>query len=119
MKNIATIENILRQEGKHKEFRSSCFKQLNNFPINWLFSARIVHNLLLREITIDGATENELFISLGGKKARFGQTEFYLVTGLWFGQLLDIINTPYVANADGIHTRYWPEENCPPLMIDF
>ncbi|KAK1564617.1 hypothetical protein Q3G72_007200 [Acer saccharum] len=26
LKNIATIENIIRKEGKHKEFMSSCFK---------------------------------------------------------------------------------------------
>ncbi|KAK1551044.1 hypothetical protein Q3G72_029222 [Acer saccharum] len=66
LKNIATIENIIRKEGKHKEFMSSCFKQFTNFPQNSLFSAMIVHGVLLRKITIDDATENDLFISLGG-----------------------------------------------------
>ncbi|KAK0605705.1 hypothetical protein LWI29_029853 [Acer saccharum] len=64
LKKITTIENIICKEGKHKEFMSSCFKQFTNFPQNSLFSARLVHGVLLREITIDGATENELFISL-------------------------------------------------------
>ncbi|KAK0585140.1 hypothetical protein LWI29_023919 [Acer saccharum] len=84
---------------------SSCFKQFTNFPQNSLFSATVVHGVLLREIRIEGATENELFISFGGKKARFGRREFCLVTGLRFGELSEIINTPYVANANGIHKR--------------
>ncbi|KAI9170506.1 hypothetical protein LWI28_029008 [Acer negundo] len=84
LKNLATIENIIHKEGKHKEFMSSCFKQFTNFPQNSLFLAMIVHGVLLREITIDGATENELFILLGGKKARFGHREFCLVTSLRF-----------------------------------
>ncbi|KAK1552034.1 hypothetical protein Q3G72_034748 [Acer saccharum] len=98
LKNIATIENIIRKEGKHKEFMSSCFKQFTNFPQNSLFSAMIVHSVLLREITIDDATENDLFISLGGKKARFGHMKFCLVTGLRFGELssLILIYIPYV-----------------------
>ncbi|KAK0583517.1 hypothetical protein LWI29_037739 [Acer saccharum] len=107
LKNIATIENIIRKEGKHKEFMSSCFKQFTNFPQNSLFSATVVHGVLLREIRIESATENEFFISFGGKKARFGCREFCLVTGLRFSELSEIINTPYVANADGIHKRYW------------
>ncbi|TXG48291.1 hypothetical protein EZV62_027585 [Acer yangbiense] len=104
------IEDILRQEGKHNQVMTSCFKQFSNFPTNWLFSAQNVHNLLLREITVDGARENELFVSLGGKKVRFGQREFCMVTVLWFGELSDIINTPYVGNANGIQERYWPGE---------
>ncbi|TXG60736.1 hypothetical protein EZV62_012099 [Acer yangbiense] len=89
---------------------TSCFKHFSNVLTNWLFSAQIVHNLLLREITVDGAGENELFVSLGGKNARFGQREFCMVTGLRFGELSDIINTPYVGNANGIQERYWPGE---------
>ncbi|KAK1551857.1 hypothetical protein Q3G72_006016 [Acer saccharum] len=92
LKNIATIEKIIRKEGKHKEFMSSCFK-------------------------IEGATENELFISFGGKKARFGRREFCLVTGLRFGELSEIINTPYVANANGIHKRYWPGQEGEDLKL--
>ncbi|KAK0579965.1 hypothetical protein LWI29_034112 [Acer saccharum] len=110
LKNIATIEDILRLEGKHNQFMTSCFKQFSDFPTNWLFSARIVHNLLLREITVDGARENELFVSLRGKNARFRQREFCMVTGLRFGELSDIINTPYVGNANDIQERYWPGE---------
>ncbi|KAK3224380.1 hypothetical protein Dsin_011405 [Dipteronia sinensis] len=65
LKNIATIDVILQKERKHNEFMSSCFKQFHHFPKNWLFSARIVHVLLLTEIKIAGATENKLLISLG------------------------------------------------------
>ncbi|KAK0570816.1 hypothetical protein LWI29_006907 [Acer saccharum] len=108
LKNIATIKDILRQEGKHNQFMTSCFKQFSNFPTIWLFSAQIVHSLLLRKITVDGATENELFMSLGGKKARFGQREFCMVTGLRFGELSDIINTPYLGNANSIQERFRP-----------
>ncbi|KAK1569288.1 hypothetical protein Q3G72_034988 [Acer saccharum] len=99
LKNIATIEDILRLEGKHNEFMTSCFKHFSGFPTNWLFSAQIVHNLLLREITVDGATENELFVSIGGKKARFGQREFCMVTGLRFGELSDIAQVLEVLEA--------------------
>ncbi|KAK0577201.1 hypothetical protein LWI29_029525 [Acer saccharum] len=117
LKNIATIEKIIRKEGKHKEFMSSCFKQFTNFPQKSLFSATVVHGVLLREIRIEGATENELFISFGGKKARFGRREFCLVTGLRFGELSEIINTPYVANANGIHKRYWPGQEGEDLKL--
>ncbi|KAK4835075.1 hypothetical protein QYF36_004888 [Acer negundo] len=44
LKNLATIENIIRKERKHKEFMSNCFKQFSNFPQNSLFSAMIVHD---------------------------------------------------------------------------
>ena len=117
LKKIATIEQIIRKEGKHKEFMSSCFKQFTKFPQKSLFSAMVVHGVLLREITIDGATENELFISFGGKKARFGHREFCLVTGLRFGELSEIINTPYVPNEDGIQKRYWPGQKGEELKL--
>ncbi|KAK3221290.1 hypothetical protein Dsin_008315 [Dipteronia sinensis] len=117
LKNIATIKDILPKEGKHQEFMSSCFKQFHDFPKNWLFSAQIVHALLLREMKIVGTTENKLFISVGGKKARFGQREFCLVTGLRFGELSDIINNTYVANPEGIQKRYWPGEEGEDLKL--
>ncbi|KAK2653044.1 hypothetical protein Ddye_012900 [Dipteronia dyeriana] len=96
---------------------ANCFKQFGQFPINRLFSAQIVHNLLLREIKIDGASENELWFSVGGKKTRFGQREFCLVNGLRFGEISEIINTPYVANENDIHKRYWPEEEAEDLKL--
>ncbi|KAK2643817.1 hypothetical protein Ddye_019012 [Dipteronia dyeriana] len=77
----------------------------------------IVHSLLLREIQIDGAFENELWFSVGGKKARFGQREFCLVTSLRFGKISEIINTPYVANENDIHKRYWPDEEAGDLKL--
>ncbi|KAK2649181.1 hypothetical protein Ddye_016670 [Dipteronia dyeriana] len=64
LKYISNIEDILRKEGKHADFMASCFKQFGQFPTNWLFSAQIVHNLLLREIQIDGASESELWFSV-------------------------------------------------------
>ncbi|KAK2641296.1 hypothetical protein Ddye_023059 [Dipteronia dyeriana] len=117
LKYICNIEDILRKERTHAEFMVSCFKQFSQFPTNWLFSTQNVHNLLLREIKIDGASENELWFSVGGKKTRFGQREFYLVTGLLFGEISEIINTPYVANEHGIHKRYWPEEEAEDLKL--
>ncbi|KAK2663135.1 hypothetical protein Ddye_001709 [Dipteronia dyeriana] len=117
LKYISNIEDILRKEGKHADFMASCFKQFGQFPTNWLFSAQIVHNLLQREIQIDGASENELWFSVGGKNARFGQREFCLVTGLRFGKISKIINTPYVANENGIHKRYWPDEEAEDLKL--
>ncbi|KAK2661752.1 hypothetical protein Ddye_000326 [Dipteronia dyeriana] len=95
----------------------SCFKQFRQFPTNWLFSAQIVHSLLLREIQIDGASENELWFSVGGKKARFGQREFCLVTGLRFEKISEIINTPYMAKENGIHKRYWPDKEAEDLKL--
>ncbi|KAK2663314.1 hypothetical protein Ddye_001888 [Dipteronia dyeriana] len=117
LKYICNIKDILRKEGKLAEFMASCFKQFRQFPTNWLFSTQILHNLLLREIKIDSASENELWFLVGGKKARFGQREFCLVTGLWFGEISEIINMPYVANENGIHKRYWPEEEVKDLKL--
>ncbi|KAK2633879.1 hypothetical protein Ddye_028671 [Dipteronia dyeriana] len=117
LKYISNIEDILRNEGKNADFMAGCFKQFGQFPTNWLFSAQIVHSLLLREIQIDGASENELWFSVGGKKARFGQREFCLVIGLRFGKISEIINTPYVANENGIHKRYWPDKEAGDLKL--
>ncbi|KAK2662226.1 hypothetical protein Ddye_000800 [Dipteronia dyeriana] len=117
LKYISNIEDILHNEMKHADFMASCFKQFGQFPTNWLFSAQIVHNLLLRKIQIDDASENGLWFSVGGKKARFGQREFCLVTGLRFGKISEIINTPYVATKNGIHKRYWPDEEVEDLKL--
>ncbi|KAK3230449.1 hypothetical protein Dsin_002330 [Dipteronia sinensis] len=44
---------------------------------------------------------------VGGKLAKFSQREFCLVTGLKFGVMSDIFLKPYAATKDGIHVRYF------------
>ncbi|KAK3193291.1 hypothetical protein Dsin_024601 [Dipteronia sinensis] len=42
--------------------------------------------------------------------AKFSQREFCLVTGLQFGVMSDIFLKPYVATPDGIHVRYFEND---------
>ncbi|KAK2654878.1 hypothetical protein Ddye_014734 [Dipteronia dyeriana] len=94
LKYISNIEDILCKKGKHADFMASCFKQFGQFPTNWLFSTQIVHSLLLREIQIDGASENELWFSVGGKKMAL----FLIANNVLFGQPFDKKVTPWLFN---------------------
>ena len=44
-----------------------------------------MHNLLAREIIVDGVRDSELYFRAGGRWLKFLKYEFCLLTGLKFG----------------------------------
>ena len=49
----------------------------------------------------------EMYFGFGKMKARFGKKEFFLCTGLRFGQLSHVYTKTYHALAGGVHDRYF------------
>ena len=50
-----------------------------------MFSSKLVHVVLSREIVVEGVGKWEMYFGFGKVKARFSKQEFYLCTGLRFG----------------------------------
>ncbi|KAK3212366.1 hypothetical protein Dsin_017072 [Dipteronia sinensis] len=108
LNGLPDIVKVLQKVGELQELRKTCFGHLLGFPKELTFSSGVLHNLLLRQIHVPGVTgANELHFFVGGKLAKFSQREFCLVTGLKFGVMSDIFLKPYAATKDGIHVRYF------------
>ncbi|KAK2655185.1 hypothetical protein Ddye_008237 [Dipteronia dyeriana] len=69
------------------------------------FSGGVIHQLLLRELDHDGATDEMQFL-LGNHVVRFSKVEFSLITGLRFGVVSD--PSMFVAVENDIHQRHFP-----------
>ncbi|CAA3028198.1 Hypothetical predicted protein [Olea europaea subsp. europaea] len=65
-------------------FTNSCFGRLLSLR-NIKLASQLFHQLILRSTST--SKENEVFIKVGDKLARFGLQEFILVTGLKVGDL--------------------------------
>ena len=63
-----------------QDFAATCFGYFINFNANTLFSSRLVHNLLAKEIVVDGVGDFELYFGIGGRRLRFSKYEFCLLT---------------------------------------
>ncbi|KAK2658735.1 hypothetical protein Ddye_005268 [Dipteronia dyeriana] len=68
------------------------------------FSGGVIHRLLMRELHHEGPTYEMQFL-LGNHSVRFYKVEFYLITGLRFGVVLDV--TRYEAVENGRRERYF------------
>ncbi|KAK3229744.1 hypothetical protein Dsin_001625 [Dipteronia sinensis] len=111
LNGLPDIVKVLQKVGELQELRKTCFGHLLGFPKELTFSAGVLHNLLLRQIHVPGVTgANELHFLVGGELAKFSQREFCLVTGLQFGVMSDIFLKPYAATKDGIHVRYFEND---------
>ena len=66
------------------------------------------HNLLAREIIVDGVGNFELYFGIGGRQLRFLKYEFCLLTGLKFGGRTHFpaYNNNIVEGS--VFYRYWP-----------
>ena len=67
-----------------EDFAISCFDYFLNFDSKTVFSSVLVHNLLAREITFDGAGDDELWFGIGQRRLRFSKYEFCLLIELKF-----------------------------------
>ena len=59
---------------------------------------------------MEGASPDEMWFFIGGKKARFSKVEFCLATRLKFGPLTDICRKEYEVLDNGIHKHYFVGE---------
>ena len=108
---LPDIVKVLRKIRQLSDFRRTCFGHLLDIPMDLTFSAGLLHNLLLRQVHVPGVTkDHELHFSVGGKLLKFTQREFCLVTGLRFGVMSDIFSKPYAPIEDGIHAKYFKND---------
>ena len=99
---------MLTRCGELDEFAKSCFGHFLSFDANAIFSSHLVHNLLTREITFEGAGQNEIWFGIGQRRMRFSKYEFCLVTGLKFGGPSNIPSFNSIPVRGGVYQRYWP-----------
>ena len=85
-KILYEITLTLEQHGVLQDFAAICLGHFLNFDERTLFSSRLVHSLLAREIVVDGVGESELYFAVGGHWLRLSKYEFCLLAGLKFGE---------------------------------
>ncbi|KAK2658357.1 hypothetical protein Ddye_004890 [Dipteronia dyeriana] len=83
----------------------SCFVHFLMIHRELKFSGGVIHRLLLRERHHNGPTDEMQFM-LSNQSVRFSKVEFFLITGLRFGVVLD--TTKYAKVENDIHQRYFP-----------
>ena len=84
-KILHEITLALERHGVLQDFAATCFGHFLNFDANTLFSSKLVHSLLAKEIVVDGVGGDELYFGVGGRRLRFLKYEFCLLTELKFG----------------------------------
>ena len=67
-----------------------------------------MHNLLIREIIVDGIGDSELYCGIGGHQLRFFKYEFCLLTGLKFRERTHFATYNNNIVEGGVLHRYWP-----------
>ena len=67
-----------------QDFVATYFGHFFNFDANTLFSSKLVHNLLAKEIVVNGVGDFELYFGISGRWLRFSKYEFCLLSGLKF-----------------------------------
>ena len=83
-KILHEITPALERHGVMQDFVATCFGHFLNFDANTLFSSKLMHSLLAKEIVVDEVGDDELYFGVGGRRLRFLKYEFYLLTGLKF-----------------------------------
>ena len=107
-KILHEITPALERHGVLQDFVATCFGHFLNFDGKTLFSSRLVHSLLAREIVVDGVGDFELYFRVGKHQLRFSKYEFCLLTRLKFkgGAHFSAYNNSIVEG--GVLQRYWP-----------
>ncbi|KAK0597727.1 hypothetical protein LWI29_028132 [Acer saccharum] len=85
---ITNLKEVLEKFGLEKKFKEGPFNIYLKLKEPLTLYGQIIHNILKREINHPkGQREDEMWFGLGNLKARFGQEEFCLCSGLNMGQL--------------------------------
>ena len=109
-KILHEITPALERHGVLQDFVATCFGHFLNFDANTLFSSKLVHNLLAKEIIVDEVGYNELYFGVGRRRLRFLNYEFCLLTGLKFGGRAHFPAYNNRMVEGGVFQRYWPNE---------
>ena len=56
---------MLTREGVLNDFKNSCFEHFLNFDANTKLSSLMVNNILVREITVEDASDFEIWFGIG------------------------------------------------------
>ncbi|KAK3212263.1 hypothetical protein Dsin_016969 [Dipteronia sinensis] len=85
---IRDLMVVLQKFGLVEIFKQGPFGQYLDLKQPLIVYGHLIHNLLKREIIHpNGQRQDEMWFGLGKSKARFGQEEFCLCSGLKMGQL--------------------------------
>ena len=106
-KILHEITPALKQHGVLQDFATTCFRHFLNCDANTLFSSILVHNLLAREIIVDGVGDSELYFRAGGRWLKFLKYEFCLLTGLKFEGRSYFLTYNNNIVEGGVLQRYW------------
>ena len=78
-KILHEIMPAVERHGVLQDFAATCFERFLNFDAKIVFSSKLVHSLLAKEIVVDGAGDDELYFGVGGRWLRFSKYEFCLL----------------------------------------
>ena len=85
---IRNLKSVLEKFGLEEKFKEGPFGIYLDLKEPLTVYGQVIHNILKREIKHPkGQREDEMWFGLGNSKARFGQEEFCLCSGLNMGQL--------------------------------
>ena len=84
-KILNEIMPALERYGVLQDFAATCFAHFFNFDVHTVFSSKLVHSLLAKEIVVDGVGGDELYFGVGGRWLRFSKYKFCLLSELKFG----------------------------------
>ena len=75
-KILHEITHALERHEVLQDFVATCFGYFLNFDENIFFSSKMMHNLLAREIIVDGLGDSELYFGISGRRPRFRSMSF-------------------------------------------
>ncbi|KAK0584849.1 hypothetical protein LWI29_019691 [Acer saccharum] len=85
---ITRLKSVLQKFGLVEKFKQGPFGKYLDLKEPLKIYGQLIHNILKREIIHPkGQREDEMWFGLGKSKARFGQEEFCVCSGLNMGQL--------------------------------
>ena len=73
---------MLTRERVLNDFKNSCLGHFLNFDAKTKLSSLMVHNILAKEIIVEGAGDFEIWFGINQHQVRFFKVEFCLITGL-------------------------------------
>ena len=107
-KILYEITPTLERHEVLQDFVATCLEHFLNFDSNIGFSSKVVHNLLAREIIVDGIGDSELYFGIGKRWLIFFKYEFCLLTRLKFEGRTHFPTYNNNIVEGGVHEKYWP-----------
>ncbi|KAL5766227.1 hypothetical protein ACOSP7_016844 [Xanthoceras sorbifolium] len=102
---LKTLQDVLSRDNMLDRWTQGVFGRFSGMQGDQLFSGKLCHSLLCREIHYPGAREDEIWFAVGGHAIRFGKEEFLLCTDLKFGPLPGAMVSKIKIVYDSVHVR--------------